>query len=172
MILYRVFPRHERADTWLAPRAAQGDGRHDNPDSYGCLYASETAVSSVAEVLSVFRGTGSLTPDLLARGDVPLALATLSADVELVDLDDPTVLERMRRRPSTIATNRRSVTQPVAFRLWEQGAHGLRWWSTIEASWINVTLFDRALSSVSVEDVTDLRVELEPVREAAAFLGL
>jgi hypothetical protein len=40
----------------------QGAGRHDNPELYGCLYASEESVSAVAEQLAPFRGTGSLLP--------------------------------------------------------------------------------------------------------------
>ncbi len=52
------------------------------------------------------------------------------------------------------------------------GAAGLRWWSTLEASWIHVTLFDRALSSVNVQGVHPHSVDDEPVATAAAYLGL
>jgi hypothetical protein len=48
---------------------------------------------------------------------------------------------------------------------------GLRWWSTLESSWIDVTLFDRALGSVGIVSVAALRLDDETVREAADFLG-
>src|SRR5919108_1156266 len=51
LILYRLFPREERAaedepggPLWW-PRGLQGDGRHDNPGLYTCMYTSETATS-------------------------------------------------------------------------------------------------------------------------------
>ena len=57
MTLYRCFAWNARATAsepdgplWF-PRAFQGDGRHDNPDLYGCLYLAEQPVSSVAEQL-------------------------------------------------------------------------------------------------------------------------
>ena len=51
-------------------------------------------------------------------------------------------------------------------------AAGLRWWSTLEASWINVTLFDRAERSLRVRGVTRLGVADDDVRVAAHALGL
>ncbi len=54
MILYRCFAWDRRAAVadeggalWF-PRAYQGDGRHDNPDVYGCLYLAVHAVSQWA----------------------------------------------------------------------------------------------------------------------------
>jgi hypothetical protein len=66
------------------------------------------------------------------------------------------------------------VTQRYAARLFDShgGAAGLRWWSTLEASWINVTLFDRAASGLSARLVRPLRVDDEDVRAAAHLLGL
>jgi hypothetical protein len=48
----------------------------------------------------------------------------------------------------------------------------LRWWSTLEASWIQVTLFDRALGGLSVHGVRTLAVDDEAVAAAASYLGL
>jgi hypothetical protein len=48
---------------------------------------------------------------------------------------------------------------------------GLRWWSTLESSWIDVTLFDRALADVEIVSVTALRLDDATVREASDFLG-
>jgi hypothetical protein len=48
---------------------------------------------------------------------------------------------------------------------------GLRWWSTLESSWIDVTLFDRALSRMKIVRVTPLGLEDPVVREASELLG-
>jgi hypothetical protein len=158
------------------PRELQGAGRHDNPDRYGCLYVSESPVSAVGEALAPFRGAGALTSGMLVRAGVPLALAQLALadDSHLVDLDDPRVLSAAELRPSGVATGRRALTQAYAARLYEERptSVGLRWWSTIEASLLNVTLFDRALPSLRVIEVTLLSLLHPAVREAAELLGL
>jgi hypothetical protein len=135
---------------------------------------TEHAVSAVAEALAPFRGTGDVHPELLVRMGRPLALAELELDdaARIVDLDDPGVLVRERLRPSQVATSRRPVTQDYAARLFDAGAHGLRWWSTLESGWINVTLFDRVQESLNARGVRPLDVDDDAVREAAAFLGL
>jgi hypothetical protein len=153
----------------------QGDGRHDNPDRYACLYLAERAVSCVVEQLARFRGQ-PLSPSLLRRRGRPLALAELAlADAaELIDLDDPAVLRRERLRPSLIATRRRDITQQQARRLHERhsSAAGLRWWSIHEALWMNVTLFDRAAPQLRVQGVRALGVDDPAVVEAADLLGV
>ena len=183
MILYRVLPVDRRAAVedpggplWW-PRVLQGAGRHDNPDLYGCMYVSETPVSAVAEVLAPFRGTGELVPEMLVRGGRSLALVAIvldGGDDALLDLDDGSVLAREDLRPSQVATRNRPRTQGWSGNLYEQHpqALGLRWWSTVEASWINVTLFDRAGPALSVAKVSTLRTGDDVVAEAAAFLGL
>ena len=91
----------------------------------------------------------------------------------LVDLDDPRELQRRKLRPSEVATRTRAVTQRQAaaiFALPDQPA-GVRWWSTLESSWINVTLFDRVLASVEIAGVRALRLTDAEVREASDFLG-
>jgi hypothetical protein len=182
VILWRVAPLDPSADAsepggalWF-PRAFQGSGRHDNPDRYGCLYVGTEAVAVVAETLAPFRGTGDLADELLVRGGRRLSLAAIamSGDAELLDLDDPATLEAERLRPSRVATRIRSVTQAQARELHEThpDAAGLRWWSTIEASWINATLFDRAASRLAVEQVAELHTGDETVLAAAEFAGL
>ena len=52
------------------------------------------------------------------------------------------------------------------------GAAGLRWWSTLEASWINVTLFDRAAARSRRAGCGPLSTRDDDVRAAARFLGL
>ena len=181
MILHRCFAwrssaRPDEADgpRW-APRAFQGDGRHDNPDLYGCLYLADGELSAVVEQLARFR-TQRLQLSLLRRRGLPLALAALDMDdrAEIVDLDDPRVLVRERLRPSLVATRHREVTQPQARALHAARPRtaGLRWWSAFEASWANYTLFDRALPALSVVAVRELTLADEAVSAAADFLGL
>jgi hypothetical protein len=157
------------------PRIYQGEGRHDNPDLYGGLYLSANPLSAVIEQLARFRGQ-RLLPALLRRRGLPLALADLDLDdeAEILDLDDPAVLRRERLRPSLVATRHRSVTQPLARRLHERHprAAGLRWWSIHEASWANLTLFDRAAARLRVRSVRALSVDDPIVVEAADVFGL
>lgn len=181
MILYRCFAwragaaETERDGPLWVPREFQGEGRHDNPDRYGCLYLAGEAISSVVEQLARFRSQ-RLVAGLLRRRGLPLALAELelAEGVALIDLDDPRVLRRERLRPSRVATRRREVTQPQAKRMHEQhaAAAGVRWWSTFEALWSNVTLFDRAVPLLTVRGVRELTVEDAVVGEAAEFLGM
>jgi hypothetical protein len=181
MILYRCLAWNERAAPdnpdgalWF-PRVYQGEGRHDNPDVYGCLYLSEAPLSCVVEQLARFRGQ-RLTPALLRRRGLQLALAALELpdDAELVDLDEPAVLRHERLRPSRVATRQRDVTRPQARALHERhpAAVGLRWWSTFESLWANVTLFDRAASALGLASVRTLDLADEEILSAADVLGL
>ena len=181
MILYRCFAWDQKArddapdsPLWF-PRVFQGEGRHDNPDVYGCLYLADRALSSVVEQLARFRGQ-RLTPSLLWRRGLPLGLAELefSEDAEIVDLDDPAVLRRERLRPSLVATRRREVTQSQARRLHagHAAAAGLSWWSAYEALWTNFTLFDRAAGMLELHSVRVLTTDDAAVREAAHFFEL
>lgn len=157
---------------WV-PRDFQGDGRHDNPDAYGCLYASEEPVACAVEQLARFRGS-VLVPGMLRRRGLPLALATLELGGQpaLVDLDRPAVLRTHRLRPSLVATRRREITQPQALAIHRRGGDGIRWWSTFEATWANVTLFDRAARRLRVLDVREVRLDVPVVREACELLGI
>ena len=181
MIVHRCFAWNARArpdeqDTPLwVPRAFQGDGRHDNPDVYGCLYLTDGEVSAVVEQLARFR-TQRLQAALLRRRGLPLTMAALALDdrAEIVDLDDPRVLVRERLRPSMVATRRRQVTQPQARAVHSKHprAAALRWWSTFEAAWVNYTVFDRAVSAMSVVNVRELSLDDDAVTAAADYLGL
>lgn len=181
MIFYRCLAWNERAAPdspdgalWF-PRPYQGEGRHDNPLVYGCLYVSEDPLSCVVEQLARFRGQ-RLTAALLRRRGLPLALAgvELPDGAELVDLDEPAVLRRERLRPSRVATRERDITQPQALSLHEahSNAAGLRWWSTFESLWANVTLFDRAASGLRLASVRALDLASDEIAAAADVLGL
>ena len=130
-------------------------------------------VAAVVEQLARFRGS-VMVPQVLLRRGLPLALAALELDdrAKLVDLDDPGVLAARRLRPSHVATRQRSVTQPQALAFYRGGAAGLRWWSTFESLWTNVTLFDRATPRLRVADVRRLSPGDADVHDAAELLGI
>ena len=168
-------PQDEGGALWF-PRPYQGDGRHDNADLYGCLYVAQEEPAAIAERLQQFRGRRRLTTAMLRPSGRPLALAAIEIpdDVVLVDLDDPRVLVREDLRPSRVATRKRAATQAYAADLFErhEAAGGLRWWSTLESSWANVTLFDRVARRLRMRDQRELTVFDAAVRDAAEFLGL
>jgi hypothetical protein len=180
LILHRCFAWNERArpdqpdsPLWF-PRVFQGDGRHDNPDVYGCLYLTDRESSGVVEQLSRFRGQRLIEAMLLRRG-LPLALAAIELPdaSELIDLDDPVVLRRRRLRPSVVATRERTITQPQALAAYRDAeAAGLRWWSIFESLWANYTIFERAGPRLAVQDVRVLTLDDSAVVEAADYLGL
>jgi hypothetical protein len=181
VILFRCFAWDEsvsaraRGGALWFPRMLQGEGRHDAPTLYGCLYVSAEPVSAVVEQLAGLTGTSIEPADLFRHGH-PLALGAveLDDDSELLDLDDPSVLLEEELRPSRVATNDRPTTQEQALELFHRhgGAVGLRWWSTFESLWPNITLFDRAETALGVSDVQRLDVGDDVLLEAADFLGL
>ena len=181
MIAYRCFAWDERAKPaapdgplWF-PQVYQGEGRHDNPDLYGCLYLSDRPMSCIVEQLARFR-TQRVSLGLLRRRGLPLALAELDLDssAELVDFDEPRVLSREGLRPSTVATRQRQVTQPQARAIFEgrPQAAGLRWWSIYESTWANITLFDRAASRLRVNFVRVLTLSDPALVEGAQFFAM
>ena len=181
MILYRcaAWSRTARPDApdgalWF-PRVFQGEGRHDNPDAYGCLYLADRPLSCVVEQLAPFRGQ-RLTASVLRRRGLPLAVAAIELDeaAVVVDLDDPVVLRRERLRPSAVATRTRSVTQPHALAWFRRhpDVAALRWWSTWEALWTNLTVFDRGAPRLRVLSVDELTPTHPAVVEAAEWFGL
>ncbi|HEX2025269.1 MAG TPA: RES family NAD+ phosphorylase [Actinomycetota bacterium] len=175
--IYRTFTLFpEGGDPLAVARAYQGGGRHDNPDVYPALYGSRRPEAAVAEALRRFRGRTPRGRPLERADGGRLALATIDdrALDALIDLDDPSELTARSLRPSSVATRERDVTQPIALRLYEEGADGFEWWSTVEASWINVTLFaDRAGRRLSIADPPHvLSWDDQVVRAAAEAVGL
>lgn len=181
MIVHRCFawarrkvPSEPGGALWF-PRTLQGDGRHDNPQVYGCLYVAETEVSAVVEQLADFRGR-RLGPAMLVRRGLPLALAAIELPdaAQVIDLDEPKVLEAHELKPSRVATRRRDVTQPQALALFRRHrfAAALRWWSTYEALWANLTIFERAAHRLRLQDIRAVGLDDQSVVTAAEFLGL
>ena len=112
----------------------------------------------------------------LSREGAQLSLAAVDDSElgDLLDFDDPRNLLERSLRPSRVATSEREVTQPMAVTLYEEGVPGFEWWSTIEASWINVTLFeDRVLNRLTLAAEPELlTIEHPVVREAADAVGV
>lgn len=181
-MLHRLFPWDRAADAsspggaLFNPRAQQGIGRHDNPDRYGALYLARIEVSAVAEWLAGFRGQTLMSDDFTRTDGRRWALVGLddAALRGIVDLDDPQELAARQMRPSMVATRTRSTTQQVAGTLFAEGIPGFGWWSTIEASWPNVTLFaERALAALNVADgPREIGIDDPVVRAAAAAIGV
>ena len=112
----------------------------------------------------------------LSREGAQLSLAAVDDSElgDLLDLDDPRNLLERSLRPSRVATSEREVTQPMAVTLYEEGVPGFEWWSTIEASWINVTLFeDRVVDRLTLAGEPEpLTLDHPAVREAAEAVGV
>jgi hypothetical protein len=180
-MLYRSFPLlpgaqpTEEGGPLFVPRFLQGHGRHDNPDRYGALYLSHTPESVVAELLRYLRRHDVSNTDLLSESRSYSLVSIDDAKIkDVLDLDDPRSLTQRDLRPSEVATRNRQLTRRVALDIYEEGVPGFEWWSTIEASWINVTLFvDRALPLLRVADeVQPLTVGHPVVRSAAEVVGV
>jgi hypothetical protein len=180
-VLYRVFPRLTGAGptdpggALFVPRFDQGGGRHDHPDVYGVLYVSRVSAAPVAEHLRDLQAR-TVTNRHLVRDGAQLSLAEVDDDAldDLLDLDDPRNLVARELRPSGVATRNREATQPMALALYEDGLPGFEWWSTIEASWINVTLFeDRVIDKLTlVGEPEPLTLDHPAVRDAADAVGV
>ena len=181
-MLYRLFPWHPTARSdapggpLFDPRAQQGIGRHDNPELYGAIYTSRSPISAVAEWLAAFRGKTLGAVDLVRRDGRRLAIVGLDDSVlaRVVDLDDPVVLGSRGLRPSGVATHQRRATQRLAADLFAEGISGFGWWSTLEASWPNVTLFaERGLPALTIGDAPHALTLEDPVTlEAAGAVGV
>ncbi len=146
------------------------------PDRSAVIYCSKSRVSAVAEVIQGFRGTHLtsrvfLYPDKNVRA---LAHMVLDDSVPLIDFDDPKELSNHKLKPSQIATMNRQVTQNIARSLFDEGAFGFTWWSTLNASWTNVTLFENRVSEhLSIEgEALALDKQMPEVMEAAKVLNI
>jgi hypothetical protein len=181
-LLYRIFPMLEGArpledgGALHVARHFQGDGRHDNPAEYGALYASRVPESAVAERLAIVRPWVVDDRHLRRPDGRRYAMATID-DSRLtfeVDLDDPRELVSRDLRPSRVATRDRTVTQATALAMFEEGRSGFLWWSTLEGSWANATVFaERGAGLLSLaEDPIPLSVDLPVVRRAAEAIGV
>ena len=182
MDLFRVFNWDGRSQgeaprgPFCIARDRQGAGRHDIPERDGALYGSVNPVSAVAEAIQMFRNQILEEGDFERENGLVQALAhfRLAPGLHLVDLNDPVVLKEMQVRPSEIATLERPRTQAICRRLHEKGVAGFTWWSTLEASWVNATLFQSRIRRKLklAGKIIPLTIELKEVREAARWLKI
>lgn len=182
MDFYRVFvwdrtSQEKRVkDKIYPPRLKQGSGRYDIPDRDGVIYCSKSPISAIAEVLQGFRGT-SITNKIFSRPDgkiLALARIVLDDNIPLIDLNDPNNFLKFNLLPSQVATMNRITTQNIARSIFDEGVHGFTWWSTLEASWINATLFEsRTINHMSIMDeIRGLNTNMAEVIEAAQALNI
>lgn len=158
MDFFRVFPWNgvstgaERFGPLHVARALQGASRHGCPERYGVLYCAREPTSAVAESIQGIRGHALSTPDLSLEGmNLALVQLRLRDSEKIIDLDAPANLADRGLRPSKVATGNRPATQAVAVQLFEEGASGFLWWSTLEAAWINASLFlERVAATLQV----------------------
>ncbi|HYH27622.1 MAG TPA: RES family NAD+ phosphorylase [Actinomycetota bacterium] len=156
-------------------RHLQGASRHDNPRRYGALYAARRPVSAVAEWMRQFTGrrVGALAFEPRPGARIALVELDDSALSAIPELDDPHELLDRGLRPSQVATRIRKMTQRQALAIYEEGASGFAWWSAVESSWINVTLFaDRTVEAMTVGEPSPLTTEHPAVVEAAGVLAV
>ena len=132
--------------------------------------------SALAEWLAQFRGQTIDAANLERLDGRALAVRAFDSSrvTGLIELDEPRELALRRLRPSGVATHQRPVSQRVAADIFAEGVVGFAWWSTLEASWQNVTLFaERALPRLAVADrPPPVRLDDPTVREAAAAVGV
>jgi len=175
MLLYRVFPwtrgarRGEMGHPTFAPRT-QGQGRIDNPDHYRVLYGSEHPAGAIAERFARVPDWSTLFEHRHSPPTTVVGFATLRLESPaVIDLDDGRALVERNLKPSEVATRDRTQTQLWALGIYQERRWtGIRWWSSIEARWGNVGLWERA--RVSVSSVEPLTAEHPAFVEAARIL--
>lgn len=182
MDIYRVFLWDGKSQgakfggPLYVPRAKQGAGRHDIPERDGVLYCSQMAVSAVVETIKSFRGL-TITNDIFDRPNglrVALVHLRLHDNIGLLDLDDPNQLASRQLIPSLVVSSHRQITQDMTRKLYDEGLAGFTWWSTLDSSWKNVTLFEsRVRSSLQLAgDIVALHLNIYEVQQAAKHLHM
>lgn len=123
-------------------RPGQGAGRFDNPTHYAGLYMARQPYAAVGEVLGHLRSwpareIGREIP--LSDPTQPRSLVELDVDVDLIDLDNASTLDRLGWRPSDVVGRDRETTRAQALHQWLQrattGSCGFAWWSYWRPSW-------------------------------------
>lgn len=182
--LYRTFYWNDQPIKDLYPIGAplyvnrdyQGTGRFDLEDD-SVIYCSLDAISSVSEVLSIYRNSKIFNRTFKSKQGYHMAIAEIVVqdELNLIDFRDAHQIIRMKTNPSTIATYDREVTQRLAKLIKEKGLDGLIWWSILEASWSNLALFESKLKlkkNIKVTNVTKLSTNVSIVENAADLLNI
>lgn len=156
-----------------------GRGRFDLPPSLsGVIYLAESPAHAVAELIHPWRGR-AIDARHLTRAGHRLAVVEVTggpAGRALADLCDPATLQRLEVAPDGVASRVRSLTQPIARRVWDSGAAGLRWWSRFWGDWHTTVVFVRRAedreSRLVFGDPEPLLTDSPAVEEAAEALGI
>jgi hypothetical protein len=183
--LWRVFPWDPRADAGapfspsFVPEPS-GHGRFDLPSGVSpVVYFAESPAHAVAELIHPWRGQ-TIDDRHLTRAGRRLALveAGLGADEarDLGDLCDPETLVRLDVAPDRVASRLRTVTQPIARRVWDSGAAGLRWWSRFWGDWHTTVVFGRraetSTAPLEFDAPVPLTIDHPAVEESCDALGI
>lgn len=182
MDFYRVFiwdgisQENRIIKSMYPPRERQGSGRHDIPDKDGVIYCSKSPVSAIAELLQGFRGS-TITNKVFSSPDGKVRVLirfAIGKNVKLIDLNDPKTLSKFKWKPSQVASMQRATTQNMSRLLFEKGVDGFTWWSMLEASWVNATLFQSRIAKYinGIGEVVTLDAKLPEVVEAAKILKI
>lgn len=144
-------------------------------DRDGVIYASKAAVSAVAERLQGYRGLTYGESNLYFKNYTwAIASFELLETTVLLDFTNPKILAKHEVNPLDVATKDRRVSQRLALKIYDQGAAGFLWWSSIEPSWTNASLFEsRVLSNIVVEKpIKLLTITMPEMIEAAKKIGV
>lgn len=180
MKLYRVFTKIPASDAirefggpLYVPREFQGNGRHDIPDD-GIIYCALDAVSAIAENIKGFINLTINNDDFKRKGKAVQALAEMAMTGErLIDLRDAKEMVKTKTGPMAIATHDREITKGLCKMIYDKQVDGFIWWSTIEAKWSNVTLFEsRVKNKIQVQKIIPLTTAMADVKKAAKLLQI
>ncbi len=183
MKLYRVFDwdnskkhySNKPGSPVYIPRDKQGRGRHDIPQIDGMFYCSFSSHSAIAEQLYDFMNI-KINDSIfnLSNGwTQALAEIEIKGTIKLADLNDSKLLVKYDIKPSEVVTSDIERTQQLAEFFHRKKYDGIKWFSSIESSWTNVSLFASRTHSIlkkSVKEITPLSIRMQLVRETCDFI--
>lgn len=180
-IFFRVFyyleglkSPFEAGGAFYVPREYQGSGRHDIVED-GIIYCSLEALSTLVEKFDKFKNQHIDLDDLRKKNGSRLALVKFQIKGEnLVDMRLPESQLQLKLTSAVMESRERKITQPIAKRIYDTGADGLIWNSSIESQWSNASLFHSRVKAKLelVEEVIVLDLENPYVREAADYWNI
>lgn len=152
----------------------QGEGRIDDPTGeYQVWYCSEDWRVSICEKFrdySVWDPTVLMAPPNMPEDSV-MAMATVTGDFSLCDMDDLRTLEGLDLRPSRVVTQDRSQTQGWARKIYAglsgDVVDGVTWWCHWNADYSAMGLWELR----NVDDVKTEVLTVDHLREAAPLLN-